>query len=352
VLGMLSLKEGDEAAAEQQLRRSIELGGLDGYAPLGALLVREGRFDEAERVFERGLAATYGDPELRTELANLHLQRGQLRPAAELFGALVGADPYNGLAVVGLAMALTGKVPPDLGQAEALLAGALRRDTRYRDRVLIVLAYVVAQRGDPDCEAEALSLVDAAIEHHPVAEYHLYAARLRAYRGDFRGALRAVGVVQRIAPDDPRAAELGRQIMTYRRDRLRQRLAARRGQYVAAVAAILLAALWTVHLRTGVDTAVLLSVSGFLATVLLVGFLMPNPRVEQFSAGGFRVGAGPPGAPELPPIRTGIPLPALRLSASVLPPAPSAPRKRAVQYTAHGTGIESGLTPRNNDRSA
>jgi tetratricopeptide (TPR) repeat protein len=344
MLGKLKLSEGDEAEAERLLDRAIALDGLDAFEPLGALFVSQGRFDEAEKIFERGLVATFHDPDLQTELANLHLQRGQLAPAAELFRSLMSADPYNGLAVVGLALALTEADPPDLVQADALLATAQRRQTRYPDRVLVMRAYVGARIGGPDREAEALALVDAAIELHPVAEYHNYAARLRAYRGDFRGALRAVDAFHATAPDDPRAGELRRRITAYRRAWRLERLAAHRGQFAAVVAAVLLAALWTIHLRTGVDTAVLLGVSGFLATVVLAGVFVPNPKVAKINAAGIHVDAGSPGAPELPPIRTGIPLLALKVSASVLPPAPAAPRKRAAMYTAHQAGIQSGLT--------
>jgi tetratricopeptide (TPR) repeat protein len=82
----VELAERDPETAIPRLQKAIQLCGGDPEAPrlrLGELLLRQGRFDEAEQQFGRLLARHTDHPRVHLDLARLALQRGDLQASLD-----------------------------------------------------------------------------------------------------------------------------------------------------------------------------------------------------------------------------------------------------------------------------
>lgn len=91
----LNLEERDPRAAPAAYRRAIEQDGAcsGAYANLGRLLHADGRLDEAQVVYETGLAACAADATLLFNYAVLLEDRGRNEEAARRYGEALALEP-------------------------------------------------------------------------------------------------------------------------------------------------------------------------------------------------------------------------------------------------------------------
>ena len=79
------------AGGEEEARLSLDYGAA--LNAIGAALLREGDLDEAEKTFQRALAAEPNFAEAHYNLGSLETKRGNLESAAEMYERAVEADP-------------------------------------------------------------------------------------------------------------------------------------------------------------------------------------------------------------------------------------------------------------------
>lgn len=108
---LISIGQRDEALdlLRQTVKRQPPF--LPAFAELGRELGKDGTFDEAIAVLERGLALAPDSPDLRMTLGHVHIKRNDRKTARALFMQVRTAAPERYDALVGLAqvMALDGE---------------------------------------------------------------------------------------------------------------------------------------------------------------------------------------------------------------------------------------------------
>lgn len=171
------LLRSDAAAAESALRDIVSTapGHPDALLALGLSLERQGRFDEAGDVYERGLQAApaYGD--IALGVARVALRRGDAaaaRHAAERQLA-VRADDVDALLVLAMALEQQGQ----LDRAWDAARRAIELAPAYGDLYLVAGRVAEAQERFDD----ALALYDRLLERDP-SRTDVAAARARATR--------------------------------------------------------------------------------------------------------------------------------------------------------------------------
>ena len=231
-LGARLVEAKDPAAAEERLRRAVELvpSDGDGWKLLARVEEERGLLAAAREAWQRALVADPGDPEALLSAGQLALRQGDLAAARVGFRQLLDVAPDEALAKVRVAAAwLDAKHPADAleaagrgDRAELLyLRGlALLQLKRWGDAAQVLAEVKPAQRevfayarvslaqalwraGKP---AEAVRAVRAALEAQP-REAALLFALGEAYdrAGERDAALAQMRAVLAVAPDHAEA---------------------------------------------------------------------------------------------------------------------------------------------------
>ena len=225
--GMLLAVKGQDAAAEADLRKAVELGGqaMEPKLYLSAFLAGKNRVDEAVDVLGTGLGTGPETALPLNAMAKLRLRQGHLDQAMDLLDKAKKADPavlatYYNLAAIHTASGKTDKaaaefeaalaVKPDdpraiegaagcreaLGefpQAQALLERGVQTKNL---RAYLTLAEYFVRRSE---NAKALAVLDDALASSPRSiPAWLNKSRLHAAAGDHEKAMSALSRVETI----------------------------------------------------------------------------------------------------------------------------------------------------------
>ncbi|MCA9687202.1 MAG: tetratricopeptide repeat protein, partial [Myxococcales bacterium] len=174
LLGELRLASGDDAGAEEQFRKAMEInpGWAIPYRNLSALYLKNGKRDEALALMKQGIEATGGSSLLVTGLAGLYERSGDLDLAIAEYEKVLATKPDSALAANNLAMVLA----EYRGDQESLeRARELVRPLRNSSQpaFLDTVGWVEYKLGD---FAEAQLFLEKAVEAAPDAgllHYHL-----------------------------------------------------------------------------------------------------------------------------------------------------------------------------------
>lgn len=192
-LGNIAFRRGRLREAEAAFIKWNDLDPKGGnHAELGALYVQMGRVTEAEKEFNKALELDGDDSVALTELANLCLQQGKNRKAADFSRQARARDPDNEIAVRSLALALMQL--KDYEGAEQVLRTAIRRlDAFKRWQLHYTLSGLLTSLGekadDPRLYDEALEEIKKAMGLKPdQAMLHFQRGYIRAKILDYKGA--------------------------------------------------------------------------------------------------------------------------------------------------------------------
>ena len=173
----------DEARSLAEALLADEPGLVDPARTLAGILLRQGDLDGAERILA-DLEARQPSSQNKAMLGNVHLRRGDLAGAADLFAAAIDLDPYLASHWVPYLHALW-----LIGDLERLAAEVQRARTHIPDHPTAMGMDGVLAAMSKRCEV-ALPLLDGAIAAHPSQPFVHHARGM---------CLRSVG--------DPNAAE-------------------------------------------------------------------------------------------------------------------------------------------------
>lgn len=217
MMGIASIEraQGDVERAERDYKRALQLDSslAEAWSGLGALYVRDGRWDEAVRTCEGAIKAVPGDPEaylalaeLRPEQASKALTQGVKNVSGEprLHAALAQeqlrlGDTRAAIASLERAMMLdptSTQVALDLALARDLDAGRIDREGQAE----LVRARALA---DESPVAARLALEDLVAAYPSCHLVWLARGHLRSQEGDLGGAEIDLRRALKLAPNSP-----------------------------------------------------------------------------------------------------------------------------------------------------
>lgn len=285
-LGIVAFRQGRIHEAENYLLRCIAADPAHAqYADLGALYVHMGKFEEAQEILERGLAAKPQDAVLHLELGNLYIQKEEPKKAILEFRQATVLDLASPEFPRALAICLmeSGKAI----EAESVLRHAIRNlDEFKRWKLHLALSQVLTRlaedTGEPRLLGEALKEVKSALRLKPAhADPHFYDGIVRFKMDDVDGALKAFRRCHGIDPNRVEAEINANRVQAMiREDKTRSRASLVASMVVGIVAVAQLCGLWWLRLRGGDNSAVTPVMITVLVPIclglLVVSVLLPS----------------------------------------------------------------------------
>lgn len=248
LLGLISEKEGDKAAAEKAYKQAIKLrADLEtAYINLSALLIDEKRFDDALAVARMGVAKFPSSAALHANTANVLANEGDQSGAAEEFDRATGAAPDDPMLLVSYGHWLGVWKQPDaalqklraarpLAKNPGILAaigeemkaiGAFSDCVPTFDQAILLkdapelrTYRAVCKLNAKDALGAKADLEAAAAGGYPPA--HFYLARVLSVSGDWNGAVGEYETFLKLEPNVP-AAKIAREKLKQAREHIKK----------------------------------------------------------------------------------------------------------------------------------
>ena len=197
--GVAAQQRGDDATAIRKYQELLKLRPdvMEVRANLGAVLAKEGRFDEAIAQYRAALAKNPANVPLRLNLALAYYKKGDFTEAVEQLQSLHGADPPNARVAMLLADCYA-----HLGKNEQVVAVLQPIETSHPDDLSVewLLGSALIRSGN---RREGLERVEKVARLGNSAEAWLLAGRAALDLTQFERARDDAAAAMRLSPNLP-----------------------------------------------------------------------------------------------------------------------------------------------------
>jgi tetratricopeptide (TPR) repeat protein len=280
-LAEIALKRGRLMDAEGLFKKSVALDPWANGDDLGALYIRMGRYEEAEKILKEFCSRNPAAVQARLELGDLYLQTGRAKQAVAICREARAIEPDR--SEPARALAITLMQTGEYAEATKVLREALRTvDESKRWQLHLTYCQLLTELGDKsedqDLYEEARREAATAITLRPDDPMpYFYAGIVRYKLENYHGALTAFRMCLDRDPDHLEAEQNARRMKSLiQRDRAQTHGGLVVGSILGGVCLLLLIAMWMLYFRSEkVTSTMIATMSPTLSGLVFVGFLLP-----------------------------------------------------------------------------
>lgn len=281
-LGVIAFKQDHLHESEAYLQHSIQLDAENGYyVDLGALYIKMGRFEEAEKYLKQALTFRPQDPYIHNQLGYLLLATDHTSEAIQSFRQAVTFDPKQAEYHRTYAVALIEN--DKYAEAEAALTRGLRQVSgKERWQLHLTLSQLFTRMGnasnDPLLYRRALEEINLALNLNPkVPDANFQHGIVRFKLNDYHSALTSFQKCLRENKDHLEADLNARRIEALiQQERANERTSRPERLVLGAILLAQLIGLWYLFLILGrISEAAMLVLVPLLLGLLIVSMMLP-----------------------------------------------------------------------------